>query len=103
MRDFYRVYENAPEALTQAMTISWTQNGGIPEATLALQERVWYIREAGQFRRSIPTPTWIPLSTFQTLRAILKKTPPQRSHRKHGKRETQWQTKSRSAGRGSTT
>lgn len=37
---------------------------------------------------------------FQILRAMLKKTPSQQILRKHGKRETQRQIKSRSAGPG---
>ena len=49
MRDFYRTYESAPETMTQAMTISWTQNVVILEAELTLQERAWYIWAAGQF------------------------------------------------------
>lgn len=49
MREFYRVYEDSPEILDQAMTISWTQNVVIMEAKLTLQERVWYIQAAKQF------------------------------------------------------
>ena len=49
MRDFYRTYENAPETLAQAMTIGWTLNVVILEATLTPQERAWYIRAAGRF------------------------------------------------------
>ena len=49
MREFYRIYESAPEVLAQAMTISWTQNVVILETELTLQERSWYIRAAGQF------------------------------------------------------
>ena len=49
MREFYRAYESAPEALTQAMTIGWTQNTVILEAELPLQERAWYIRAVHRF------------------------------------------------------
>jgi len=48
MRDFYRTYENAPKTLAKAMTIGWTQNVVILEATLTLQERAWYIRATGR-------------------------------------------------------
>lgn len=44
MRDFYRAYEDAPEALAEAMTIGWTQNVAILEGCESLEERVWYIR-----------------------------------------------------------
>lgn len=46
MRDFYRMYENAPELLAQAMHLGWTQNMVILEADLTLDERSWYIRAA---------------------------------------------------------
>ena len=49
MREFYRVYENTPEVLAQAMTIGWTQNVVILEAELALRERAWYIQAVRQF------------------------------------------------------
>lgn len=49
MRDFYCAYENVPETLAQAMTIGWTKNVVILEATLTPQERAWYIRAAGRF------------------------------------------------------
>lgn len=49
MREFYRTYDSTPEVLAEAMTIGWTQNVVILEAELTLQERVWYIRAAGQF------------------------------------------------------
>ena len=32
MRDFYRAYESAPDTMTKAMTIGWTQNVVILEA-----------------------------------------------------------------------
>ena len=49
MRDFYRAYENFPEVMDEAMTISWTQNVVIMEAKLTLQEKTWYIRAVRQF------------------------------------------------------
>ena len=49
MREFYRIYENSPEVLAEAMTISWTQNVVILEAELTLQEQAWYIRAVGYF------------------------------------------------------
>ena len=49
MRDFYRTYENAPEIMTEAMTIGWIQNVVIMEAELTLQEKAWYIRAVRQF------------------------------------------------------
>jgi len=49
MREFYRTYENAPEVLTEAMTIGWTQNVVILEAELTIQEKVWYIQAVRQF------------------------------------------------------
>ena len=49
MRDFYRTYESAPEAMATAMTIGWTQNSVILEAGLTLQEKSWYIRAVRQF------------------------------------------------------
>ena len=49
MRDFYRTYENTPDVLAEAVTISWTQNVVILEAKLTVQERMWYIRAAGKF------------------------------------------------------
>lgn len=49
MRDFYRTYESAPETLSQAMTIGWTQNVVILETVLTRQERAWYIQAVGRF------------------------------------------------------
>ena len=49
MRDFYRIYESAPEIMAGAMTIGWTQNVVIMEAELTLQEKAWYIRAVRQF------------------------------------------------------
>lgn len=44
MRDFYRMYENTPELLAQAMRLGWTQNVVILEADLTMEERAWYLR-----------------------------------------------------------
>ena len=49
MREFFRTYENAPEALTEAMALGWTQNVVILEAELTVQERIWYIRAVRQY------------------------------------------------------
>ena len=49
MREFYRAYENAPEVMAEAMTISWTQNVVILEAGLTPQEKTWYVHAAKQF------------------------------------------------------
>lgn len=49
MRDFYRAYEDAPEVMTEAMTIGWTQNTVILETELTIQEKLWYIRAVRQF------------------------------------------------------
>lgn len=49
MREFYHTYENAPEVMAEAMSISWTQNVVIFEADLTHQERLWYIRAVRQF------------------------------------------------------
>ena len=43
MREFYRAYENAPEVLAEAMTISWTQNVVILENCETAEDRRWYI------------------------------------------------------------
>ena len=49
MREFFRTYENAPEVLTEAMALGWTQNVVILEAELTVQERLWYIRAVRQY------------------------------------------------------
>ena len=49
MRNFYRTYESAPEIMTDAMTIGWTQKVVIMEADLTLQEKTWYIQAVRQF------------------------------------------------------
>ena len=50
MRDFYRAYQDTPEVLAEAMTIGWTQNVVILEAEVTLQEQIWYIQAARQFK-----------------------------------------------------
>ena len=49
MREFYRAYENTPEILTEAMTISWTQNIVILENCVTAKERTWYIAAVQRF------------------------------------------------------
>ena len=49
MRDFYRIYGDAPEMMAEAMAIGWTQNVVILEAELTLQEKAWYIRAVRRF------------------------------------------------------
>ena len=44
MRDFYRMYGDAPELLAAAMRLNWTQNVVIMEAGLTMDERCWCIR-----------------------------------------------------------
>ena len=52
MRNFYRMYENHPEALKQAMKVGWTQNIVILEADLDMEGRSWYLRAIQRFRWS---------------------------------------------------
>ena len=49
MREFYRMYENAPAIMREAMEIGWTQNVVILEADLSLAEREWYICATRRF------------------------------------------------------
>ena len=49
MREFYRAYENTPEVLAEAMTISWTQNVVILENCVTAEERRWYIAAVRRF------------------------------------------------------
>ena len=49
MREFYRAYENTPEVLAEAMTISWTQNIVIMENCVTAEERRWYIAAVRRF------------------------------------------------------
>lgn len=48
MRDFYRMYENTPELLAQAMHLGWSQNVMIFEADLTIEDRAWYLQAAEQ-------------------------------------------------------
>lgn len=49
MRALYRMYENDPAIMWEAMEIGWTRNVVILEADLPLTERAWYIRAARRF------------------------------------------------------
>jgi len=49
MREFWRVYEDTPKIMTEAMGIGWTQNVTILEGCESLEERVWYIRAVRRF------------------------------------------------------
>ena len=44
MWDFYRMYENTPQLMEQALRLNWTQNAVILEAALSMEERVWYLQ-----------------------------------------------------------
>ena len=44
MRDFYRLYENTPQLMEQALRLNWTQNAVIQEAALSMEERAWYLQ-----------------------------------------------------------
>lgn len=46
MRDFYRLYDDLPELLTNALRLNWTQNIVIMEAELSAEVRAWYVDEA---------------------------------------------------------
>ena len=48
MRDFYRMYGDAPELLAAAMRLNWTQNVVIMETELTMDERCWYIRKTAK-------------------------------------------------------
>lgn len=48
MRDFYRMYGDMPELLTEAMRLNWTQNVVIMETGLTMNERRWCIRKAAE-------------------------------------------------------
>ena len=52
MRKFYRVYENTPEVLAQAMTIGWTHNIVILENCATAEERTRYIAAVRHFHWS---------------------------------------------------
>ena len=46
MRDFYRLYGDQPELLTNALCLNWTQNIVIMETELSTEVKAWYIDEA---------------------------------------------------------
>ena len=46
MRDFYRLYGDAPELLVNALRLNWTQNVVIMEAEMTVESKAWYIDEA---------------------------------------------------------
>ena len=48
MRDFYRMYGDTPELLTETMRLNWTQNVVIMETGLTMNERRWYIRKTAE-------------------------------------------------------
>lgn len=48
MRDFYRLYGDLPELLTDTLRLNWTQNIVIMEAELSAEVKAWYIGEALQ-------------------------------------------------------
>lgn len=49
MREFYRTYKEAPNLMSKAMKLGWTQNVVIMEADLTEIERAWYIQAAQRF------------------------------------------------------
>ena len=49
MRNFYRIYENHPALLAQAMQLGWIQNVVIMEAELTMELREWHMKAANQF------------------------------------------------------
>ena len=49
MRDIYRLYEEYPEMLEQAMKVGWIQNLAIMEADLDMDARYWYLLAAQRF------------------------------------------------------
>ena len=49
IRDFYRLYENTPQLMEQALHLSWTQNMVVMEADISMEERAWYLRACGEY------------------------------------------------------
>ncbi len=49
MRDFYKMYADAPERLELAKQIGWTQNVVLLEADLTAEQRAWYLRAVLEF------------------------------------------------------
>ena len=52
MRDFYRLYEDYPDLMAQAMRLKWTQNVVIMEASLTVEERSWYLYVCAKYNWS---------------------------------------------------
>lgn len=49
MRDIFRLYEEYPEMLEQAMKVGWIQNLAIMEADLDINARHWYLLAVQRF------------------------------------------------------
>ena len=49
MRDFYKMYADAPERLAMAKQIGWTQNVVLLEADLTTEQRAWYLQAVLEF------------------------------------------------------
>ena len=49
MRNFYKMYADAPERLATAKQIGWTQNIVILEADLTAEQRAWYLKAVSEF------------------------------------------------------
>ena len=49
MRDFYKMYADAPERLAMAKQIGWTQNVVLLEADLITEQRAWYLQAVLEF------------------------------------------------------
>ena len=49
MRGFYRMYENTPQFMEQAMRMNWTQNVMVMEANLSMKQRAWYVQACGEY------------------------------------------------------
>ena len=52
MRGFYRMYENTPQFMEQALRMNWTQNVVVMEANLSMEQRAWYLRACAEHRWS---------------------------------------------------
>lgn len=48
MRDFYRMYENTPQLMEQALCLNWTQNVVVMEADLSMEQCMWYLRACAE-------------------------------------------------------
>ncbi len=49
MRDFYKMYADAPELQAMAKQIGWTQNVVLLEADLTTEQRAWYLQAVLEF------------------------------------------------------